>query len=218
MLLQTLERDISQEEVSLEQDCRRCHLRVAVKVRQCSPCLPTRPPLLSPYPTHLPPIPPPTPPLPHPQAFAGPVSALATSDVKGMSAIFMLLPWQHTMEVRTVTWSNTVMSLDSFVTLSHHQLPATLLSLDTILLPHPPLPVVVMCMDQSTAFLANQNTQSCKWREGKNEEGRGAEGRGEVERGGEREGRGGVERGGEGSGGDTVRSLVWSTHCSGESS
>ena len=47
------------------------------------------------------------------------------------------------------------------------QLASTLLSLDTILLPHPPLPVVVMCVDQNTAFKARHNTQSCTLGEGK---------------------------------------------------
>ena len=50
-------------------------------------------------------------------------------------------------------------------------------------------------------------------RGGRGEEGR--EGGGEWRR---REGRGRVREGEGRSGGDTVRSLVWSTHCSGESS
>ena len=77
------------------------------------------------------------------------------------------------------------------------QLSSTLLSLDTILLPHSPLPVVVMCVDQNTASRARHNTQSCKWL---GWEGRGGKG---VMGGGERRGGEGV-MGGEGRGGEGV--------------
>ena len=81
--------------------------------------------------------------------------------------------------------------------------------MDTILLPHSPLPVVVMCVDQNTASKACHNTQSCKWL-GWEGEGRGREG--VMGGGGERRGRcdgrgrggegvmGGEGRGGEGGG------------------